>query len=130
MSMTSSNEGNGYKLDGHKLLMVSPFQIPQMYIDHLHRNYPGLDVNWVFWDSLRQQGLPPDLSEEEWKNITILVTGYDYPEPEAVPNLKLIQLVSAGSNYIVDKRSELSRSVTDEGRSTRASIRTDPSLSL
>ncbi|KAK9463657.1 uncharacterized protein V1516DRAFT_645233 [Lipomyces oligophaga] len=43
-----------------------------------------------------------EVTAEEWKRTTILLTGSTLPpSPEAVPNLKLIQLYSAGSNTIV-----------------------------
>jgi hypothetical protein len=106
MNMASDKQASTYRLDGHKLLLLAGFPIQQAWIDGLKDKYAGLEIKWLVWDWLRKKGLPPAISDEEWKEVTILITGYDYPEPEAVPNLKLIQLVTAGSNYIVDQRSK------------------------
>ena len=104
--MASTNGETTYSLEGHKVLLILSFPIPKPWIDDLKVKYTGLKVEWVIWDGFRKRGLPPNLSDDDWKKVTILITGYDYPEPEMVPNLKLIQLVTAGSNYLVPQRSK------------------------
>ncbi|KAI1378405.1 hypothetical protein F4677DRAFT_413152 [Hypoxylon crocopeplum] len=89
-------------LKGHKLLMIVPWEPPTGYLDDLHKTYPGLEVVHSNWDTWREQSLPTHVSEEDWKTITILLTGPKFPTKEAAPNLQLVQLQSAGANYVLN----------------------------
>ncbi|KAL7626145.1 hypothetical protein AAE478_002915 [Parahypoxylon ruwenzoriense] len=90
------------ELRGHKLLLLVPWEPPVGYIDDLHQKFPGLEVIHSNWDTWRETSLPSNIADEDWKTITILLTGPKFPTPEAAPNLQLVQLQSAGANYILD----------------------------
>ncbi|KAI1439800.1 hypothetical protein F5Y02DRAFT_404822 [Annulohypoxylon stygium] len=89
-------------LKGHKLLMLVPWDPPAGYIDELHKTFPGLEVIHAIWDTWQESSLPSHITEEDWKTVTILLTGPKFPTKEAAPNLKLVQLQSAGANYILN----------------------------
>ncbi|OTA99104.1 hypothetical protein M426DRAFT_68412 [Hypoxylon sp. CI-4A] len=89
-------------LKGHKLLLLVPWDPPSGYIDSLNKTYPGLEVIHANWDTWQQQTLPSHITEEDWKSVTILLTGARFPTKEAAPNLKLVQLQSAGANFVLD----------------------------
>lgn len=83
-------------LKGHKLLVALPsFKPSKEEVDELKSRYPGLEV---------QLGSVKDVTKEEWKDVTILVTGYNsegLPDKDDVPNLEYVQLSSAGANLVV-----------------------------
>lgn len=83
-------------LKGHKLLVALPsFKPSEEEIDELQSRYSGLEV---------QLGSVKDVTKEEWKDVTILVTGYNregLPDKDDVPNLEYVQLSSAGANLVV-----------------------------
>ncbi|KAJ0108143.1 hypothetical protein J7T55_007262 [Diaporthe amygdali] len=83
-------------LKGHKLLVALPsFKPSKEEVDELKDRYTGLEV---------QIGSVKDVTKEEWKDVTILVTGYNregLPDKDDVPNLEYVQLSSAGANLVV-----------------------------
>ncbi|CAJ2506753.1 Uu.00g079390.m01.CDS01 [Anthostomella pinea] len=89
-------------LTGHKLLVITPTDLNPEYLEHLHSQFPGLKVVHSKFDPWRSVGLPPDVSDDDWKTVTILLTGPKFPTREQAPNLQLVQLQSAGANYILD----------------------------
>ncbi|KAI0597585.1 hypothetical protein F4775DRAFT_559762 [Biscogniauxia sp. FL1348] len=99
---SSAMGGVNRDLTGHKLLMIVPWEPPAGYLDSLHKKFPGLQVQHANWDTWKQTTLPPDVSDEDWKTVTILLTGPRFPTVEAAPRLQLVQLQSAGANYILD----------------------------
>ncbi|KAI1338235.1 hypothetical protein F5Y15DRAFT_135858 [Xylariaceae sp. FL0016] len=116
MSMRNAllNEGAGssapgamapnHDLAGHKLLMIVPWDPPAAYLDRLREQFPGLKVthsNYDTWKPTNQ--LPPEITEEDWKTVTILLTGPQFPTPEQAPKMQLVQLQSAGANFVLDK---------------------------
>lgn len=89
-------------LRGHKLLILSPWPTPQATVDALQARFADLAI------VVRQQGFedadPNSLvKKEEWKDVTVLVTGTALPEREDAPQICYVQLMSAGSNHIVKK---------------------------
>lgn len=56
-------------LKGHKLLMLVPWEPPAGYIDSLHKAFPGLEVVHSNWDTWKQQTLPTDIADEDWKTV-------------------------------------------------------------
>ncbi|OTA88554.1 hypothetical protein M434DRAFT_399014 [Hypoxylon sp. CO27-5] len=89
-------------LTGHKLLMLVPWEPPVGYIENLHKTFPGLEVVHANWDTWQEKTLPSHIGDEDWKTVTILLTGPKFPTKEAAPNLQLVQLQSAGANYILN----------------------------
>lgn len=89
-------------LNGHKLLILSPFLTPQATLDALRKRFADLKI------VVRQQpfddGNPNSLVERgEWKDVTVLLTGSALPEREDAPKLSYVQLLSAGVNHLVSK---------------------------
>jgi hypothetical protein len=89
-------------LTGHKLLLVTP-KMPEGWLEHLHARFPGLKIVHAAVDpwSDRSPRPEPDLTDEEWKTVTAIFTGPQLPTPEQAPNLQLVQLQSAGANYVL-----------------------------
>lgn len=83
-------------LKGHKLLILLGDQAPSKdEQEAVKRKYPDLTI---------QAGTKSDLTKEDWKDVTILVTGYSregLPDKDDVPKLQYVQLSSAGANLIV-----------------------------
>lgn len=87
-------------LAGHKLVLLSPFVLPDDCVPNLKKAYPELEViaHRQPWDRLTT-----DLSAEDWKDATILATGSALPEAsrgELAPKLQYVQLFSAGVNHL------------------------------
>lgn len=83
-------------LEGQKLLItLGEFSPSTEEIDAVKQKYPDLDV---------QVGQKKDITKEEWKDVTILLTTHNregLPDKDDVPNLQYVQLSSAGANLIV-----------------------------
>lgn len=83
-------------LKGHKLLVVLPSWKPaQEDVDEVKAQFPDLEVI---------VGEISDITKEQWKDTTVLLTGYSragLPEKDLVPKLEYIQLSSAGANAVV-----------------------------
>lgn len=84
-------------LQGHKLLVLlgDAWKPSSEELEALKKKYPDLKV---------QTGSKKDITKDDWKSVTLLVTGYNregLPELQDVPNLQYIQLSSAGANAVV-----------------------------
>lgn len=78
-------------LRGHKLLMVMPWEQPAEFIKNLKAEFPGLQVvtyRQTEWD---QTWAP--FPDEEWKDVTVLLTFTVLPTPEQAPKLEYVQLM-------------------------------------
>ncbi|EFX02654.1 2-hydroxyacid dehydrogenase [Grosmannia clavigera kw1407] len=86
-------------LASHKLILLSPFALPDDCVPTLTKTFPGLEVvaRYQPWD--RQT---TDLPEEEWRDATILATGSMLPDAELAPKLQYVQLFSAGANHLAE----------------------------
>lgn len=89
-------------LRGHKLLLLSPWPTPDSAVEALRARFPDLGV------VVRQQGFEDGnpyslVTKEEWKDVTILLTGSALPDKADAPRVQYVQLLSAGSNHIVEK---------------------------
>lgn len=84
-------------LKGHKLLSILGGWAPSKeQVDEVKHKYPHLEI---------QIGEKDDITRDEWKDVTILVTGFSsqgLPEKDTVPKLQYVQLSSAGANAVVD----------------------------
>ena len=87
-------------LAGHKLLVLTQWAPAESWLEDLQAKYPGLKVVYhhLGW-SEKQPG--EDFPHDEWKDVTILLTGNAIPSPETAPKLQYIQLTSAGANQIL-----------------------------
>lgn len=83
-------------LEGHKLLLLlGDYNPPADELEAVKQKYPDLAI---------QSGKKKDITKEEWRDVTILVTGHNregLPDKDDVPNLQYVQLSSAGANLIV-----------------------------
>lgn len=83
-------------LEGQKLLiLLGDYKPPQDELEAVRQKYPDLAI---------QIGQKQDITKDEWRDVTILVTGHSregLPDKDDVPNLQYVQLSSAGANLIV-----------------------------
>lgn len=86
-------------LKGHKLLIIMTMDIPSDSIASIQSRYPDLkiEIHRTEWGT-KASPIP----EEEWKDVTLLVTYFPFPTPDQAPNLQYVQLISAGANHILD----------------------------
>ncbi|KAH9991324.1 hypothetical protein F4779DRAFT_609640 [Xylariaceae sp. FL0662B] len=89
-------------LPGHKLLIIVPWDLPEGYLEYIRSKYPSMKAFYIKWDTWNKPTLPPNVTDEDWTTVTVLLTGPRFPTKEAVPKLQLVQLQSAGANYILD----------------------------
>ncbi|KAH7041460.1 uncharacterized protein B0I36DRAFT_312879, partial [Microdochium trichocladiopsis] len=96
-------------LAGHKLVILSPFKEEPALRERLHKRFPGLKVQHFDWDVWHKPTLPSAQTTDnqggslDWSDVTVLVTGPQFPEREEAPKLQLVQLQSAGANYVLEK---------------------------
>lgn len=89
-------------LKGHKLLIIVKYPGIGPILDSIRARFPDLAVVHIdreWWDP----GSSDTVSDDEWKDVTVLLTGSAVPRPGLVPELKLVQLASAGSNDVLDR---------------------------
>lgn len=84
-------------LQGQKLLVLlgDTWKPSSGELKAVKQRYPDLEI---------QTGSKSEITKDEWKDVTILVTGYSregLPELDDVPKLEYVQLSSAGANAIV-----------------------------
>ncbi|KAK0641946.1 oxidoreductase-like protein [Cercophora newfieldiana] len=93
---------SGSGVQGHKLLIAIPMNIPPSFLESVKTEFPNLEVVHHDIGSWGQTGVPyPD---EEWKDVTILMTFGAFPKtPELAPKLQFVQLISAGANHILEQ---------------------------
>ncbi|KAK4644115.1 hypothetical protein QC761_301930 [Podospora bellae-mahoneyi] len=87
-------------LRGHKLLMVMPWEQPAEFIENLKAEFPGLQV--VTYRQTEWDQTWASFPDEEWKDVTVLLTFTVLPTPEQAPKLEYVQLMSAGANHVLD----------------------------
>ena len=89
------------ELTGHKLVFLAPWVIPKEWIAATKERYPGLEI--IDRDFNPWQPGPPDLPDGvDWETVTLLVTGPVLPRPEQTPQLRHVQLLTAGANYALN----------------------------
>ncbi|BFZ63890.1 hypothetical protein YB2330_005027 [Saitoella coloradoensis] len=80
------------------LLITRPFS--DDLISRLRDAYPELTVH-SYPDAAPGHQHSKEIPAEVWRETTILLTLFTFPEPSQAPNLRWIQLYSAGANQIV-----------------------------
>lgn len=89
-------------LKGHKLVLLSPWPTPQATIDGLRARFADLQI--VVRQQPWENGDPDALlKREEWRDVTVLLTGSALPAKEDAPRVQYVQLLSAGVNHLVEK---------------------------
>ena len=97
---SSSGPPPNKDLTGHKLVFLVPFPIPGEWIASAKQRYPGLEIVDRKFNPWERGELPGDV---DWGSVTVLVTGPVLPQPDQAPRLRLVQLMTAGANYALDK---------------------------
>lgn len=90
-------------LKGHKLLVIAPWEAPAGFVEKLAAEFPDLQVDYHVHG---RSATPPSttiVSDETWRDVTILLTFATLPTPEQAPKLQYVQLMSAGANHVLDK---------------------------
>ncbi|RYP47102.1 hypothetical protein DL768_006776 [Monosporascus sp. mg162] len=87
-------------LTGHKLLLLTPFDLPTGWADAARARYPGLAIEHNRHNPWDGGGRPPE--DVDWSDVTVLMTGPVLPSPRDAPRLQLVQLQSAGANYVLE----------------------------
>ena len=82
-------------LKGHKLLIINPEPLPEGYVCHLQNMFPDLVINFHIVSWLAP--VPADC----WDGVTIVMSAIGLPSAEQAPNLQLVQLVSAGADFVL-----------------------------
>jgi hypothetical protein len=94
-----ATEGNK-NLDGHKLLILTK-DAPTEKLERLKSQFPGLKIEHrkADWGA---KVLDDSWTDENWKDVTILLTGNTFPaSKEVAPKLQYVQLQSAGANMLL-----------------------------
>ncbi|KKP05740.1 D-isomer specific 2-hydroxyacid dehydrogenase [Trichoderma harzianum] len=99
-------------LDGHKLLLLLGVTGPPKsllgtvfrpeWIAELKKLFPGLEIVTVRDAAWNTPSFQKQFPDEEWKDVTILVTGSALPTADIAPKLEYVQLQSAGANHVLD----------------------------
>ncbi|RYP26955.1 hypothetical protein DL766_006552 [Monosporascus sp. MC13-8B] len=98
----SPNPNPNPDLTGHKLLILTPFDLSTGWADAARARYPGLAIEHNRhnpWAGGPGGGGPPE--DVDWRDVTVLVTGPVLPSPRDAPRLQLVQLQTAGANYVL-----------------------------
>jgi len=86
-------------LKGHKLLIIGPIYPEPSALDAFKARFPGLQIAHHREEFNASK---PPFPLEEWKDVTIAVTFMTLPTTqEEAPNLKYVQLMSAGANHVL-----------------------------
>ncbi|KAI1844912.1 hypothetical protein JX265_009538 [Neoarthrinium moseri] len=87
-------------LKGHQLLVIAPAPPAPEWVEKVKKKYPALEIihyNKNPWEA--GQTVPRDI---DWSDVTIVLTGPLVPRPEQAPKLQVVQVSSAGVNYLLD----------------------------
>ncbi|KAI0541809.1 hypothetical protein GGR58DRAFT_455025 [Xylaria digitata] len=101
----SSTVAPNKDLVGHKLLILSQLDLPDGYREHLRSKFPGLQVVHLRFNPWGGDATaaPSGVADFDWANVTVLLTGPLLPTIEEAPKLQVVQLQSAGANYVLEK---------------------------
>lgn len=79
------------------LLVITPWTPLPEWVASLEKLTPGVEVI-THETAMYATELPSEISPETWKRVTVLLTWKLLPTKEQAPNLKYVQLQSAGCN--------------------------------
>ncbi|RTE77633.1 hypothetical protein BHE90_007880 [Fusarium euwallaceae] len=87
-------------LKGHRALILTTVSVPSGPIDAIRYQFPDLEIitrvaPWGVND------VGDGFSDEDWKEITLLLTPTVLPTVEQAPRIRLVQLISAGANHVL-----------------------------
>ncbi|KIW47949.1 uncharacterized protein PV06_00597 [Exophiala oligosperma] len=92
--MGSTEGANGLAQD--TILILVPAEPRQEVIDSLQSRYPGVKIHWrtVYGTPITVEDIPKTI----WDTVTIL-WGFQIPKDAVTPNLRFVQLSSAGADH-------------------------------
>lgn len=104
-------KGGNRTLAGHKLLLLTPWELGQERVASLQRQFPDLKVETTVqsWDTISFNDSPVEVC---WDDITMLVTGSCVPAKDKAPRLQYVQLLSAGVNFLLENSLFKSSAIT------------------
>lgn len=82
------------------LLILMPWEPPKWFMEAVPAACPGIKVIHHTCDRHGTE-VPPEISHDTWKSATILFTWNAIPQKDLCPNLRLVQLLSAGCNHVI-----------------------------
>ena len=83
------------------LLACLPWDASEDSIQRIKEAYPNVSVA-AYKIPWGEENVPKEVTPEQLAEVTILLTGSAIPDKDAVPNLKLVQLASAGANHVLN----------------------------
>lgn len=84
------------------LLVLVHFKPSAEYIDKIRLDNPGMGV-LAAQTGYNDGKIPTEVSDDIWAKVTVLLTWGSLPSKEQAPNLRYVQLLSAGCNQIFGK---------------------------
>jgi hypothetical protein len=81
------------------LLAFVPWDLPSWFTDSVSTASPGIEVIG-YRCGMYDKDVPPDIPEETWQSVTVFLTWNVLPAKELVPNLRYVQLLTAGCNHV------------------------------
>ncbi|KIX05809.1 uncharacterized protein Z518_03781 [Rhinocladiella mackenziei CBS 650.93] len=86
-------------MSGEVLLVLLPWAPPDDYVQNLAQISPGIRVI-THKTGVYEKEVPQEISNKTWAMATILLTWRIFPTKEQAPNLRYVQLISAGCNQV------------------------------
>lgn len=84
-----------------EVLLILMYWVPsKAYLERLAQISPGIEIK-LYQNSMYDKEIPKDITPEIWAEVTVLLTWKLLPSKEQVPNLRYVQLISAGCNQIL-----------------------------
>lgn len=83
------------------LLILMPWTPPEEWLDRLREASPGIQITSRLIE-MYNAAFPEDVLAETLQEVTILYTWKTFPQKEDCPNLKYVQLFSAGANQVLN----------------------------
>ncbi len=81
--------------------MLIGTQFHPEWVFELEHLFPDLEIVKVQGEAARKGLVQDVLSEKEWKDVTVVLTGSFIPHPDQAPDLRYVQLQSAGANHVL-----------------------------
>ncbi len=100
LSMTTVARSPGAakkSLSGEKLLMFLGDAPDPDWIAKIEAKYPGLEVKWAR-SYANGAPVPAESYGDMWDGVTLLCCWWFPPPPSLVPNVKFVQITSAGAD--------------------------------
>ena len=98
-------------LEGDVLLVLTMLKPSNAWFQKVQAKFPGLRVRWE--PSNNDKGMPKAASEvpkDAWEGVTILAT-YSPVPASLIPNVRFVQVVSAGSDLWANNEIYLNKEV-------------------